>query len=271
MTQQVASPLRVFWQPGCTSCLATKQFLASQGIAFESINVREHPQAMQWLAALGARSVPVVARGQHWVYAQERADVVAFLGLQPQSVASVHSLTRLELTQRIDALLRATEQLANELPAALWEQGIAGRDDRTVLDLPFHIAQIVDGLLDAVTGGELTYEHFERRPAGPERTAPKVAAQLRRVRERFRSITASDAMDGAATANDTRSLRTYYGEQPLLRVLERSAWHAAQHARQLEHLLVAQGVQPSSPLSDRELAGLPLPAGVWDAEAGKVD
>ncbi|MCJ7838169.1 MAG: NrdH-redoxin, partial [Burkholderiales bacterium] len=29
----------MFWQPGCTSCLRTKEFLTRQGVDYESINV----------------------------------------------------------------------------------------------------------------------------------------------------------------------------------------------------------------------------------------
>ena len=50
--------IKVFWQPGCSSCLRTKEFLTKQGIDFESINVHNNPAGMAELATLGARSVP---------------------------------------------------------------------------------------------------------------------------------------------------------------------------------------------------------------------
>jgi arsenate reductase-like glutaredoxin family protein len=31
--------IRVYWAPGCTSCLRTKEFLTKQGIDFDSVNV----------------------------------------------------------------------------------------------------------------------------------------------------------------------------------------------------------------------------------------
>jgi hypothetical protein len=63
-----------------------------------------------------------------------------------------------------------------------------------------------------------------------------------------------------------RLLDTYYGAQPLHGVLERTAWHAAQHCRQLEHVILALGIEPKARLGDAELGGLPLPVGVWDKE-----
>ena len=74
--------LTVYWQPGCTSCLRTKEFLREHGVEFESVNVREDPQAMERLAALGARSVPVVARGDAFVYGQDLATVARFAGIE---------------------------------------------------------------------------------------------------------------------------------------------------------------------------------------------
>jgi hypothetical protein len=47
-------------------------------------------------------------------------------------------------------------------------------------------------------------------------------------------------------------------------VLERSAWHPAQHARQLMLLLEDLGIEPQGRLSAQDLAGLPLPEKAWD-------
>jgi hypothetical protein len=70
-------------------------------------------------------------------------------------------------------------------------------------------------------------------------------------------------------ANQSRlpvELDTYYGRQTLHAVLERTTWHVAQHARQLQRLLELRGVEPRPPLAPSLLAGLPLPEDVWDAE-----
>jgi len=62
-------------------------------------------------------------------------------------------------------------------------------------------------------------------------------------------------------------VRTYYGLRPLHEVLERTAWHVAQHARQIDHIAAVVLALPSAPrLDPRELVGLPVPQQVWDAE-----
>lgn len=247
--------ITVFWQPGCTSCLRTKEFLRTQGIEFESVNVREDPQAMARLAALGARSVPVIARGDAFVYGQDLAVVARFLGIEPD-------LQRLDvpvLVSRLLALLDSAALLVAQLPEQSWRERLPGRE-RTHLDLAYHVSQVVVGFLDAALGGRLTFEHFERKPPDHVATAADVARLIRSVSQ------ALAVWWGANQARLPAELDTYYGRQPLHAVLERTTWHVAQHARQLQRLLELRGVEPRPPVAPALLAGLPLPADVWDAE-----
>lgn len=247
--------ITVFWQPGCTSCLRTKEFLRTQGIEFESVNVREDPAAMARLAALGARSVPVIARGDAFVYGQDLAVVARFLGIEPD-------LQRLDvpvLVSRLLALLDSAALLVAQLPEQSWRERLPGRE-RTHLDLAYHVSQVVVGFLDAALGGRLTFEHFERKPPDHVATAADVARLIRSVSQ------ALAVWWGANQARLPAELDTYYGRQPLHAVLERTTWHVAQHARQLQRLLELRGVEPRPPLTPALLSGLPLPADVWDAE-----
>ena len=59
-------------------------------------------------------------------------------------------------------------------------------------------------------------------------------------------------------------VKTYMGEQPMHALFERSAWHSAQHARQLMALLERYGIAPEGPLTRKDLAGLPLPERLWE-------
>ena len=249
------SRLTVYWQPGCTSCLKTREFLRAHGIEFESVNVREDSAAMARLVALGARSVPVVASGDAFVYGQDLATVARFVGVAVEPA-------RLEvpvLVARLLALLDTTAALAAQLSPDALGAKLPGRE-RTQLGLAYHVAQVVVAFLDAALGGRLTYEHFERTPPGHVTTAADVARLIRSV---------SQALAVWWGANQSRlpaTLDTYYGHQPTHAVLERTTWHVAQHARQLERLLVLRGVRPRPGLDPALLAGLPLPEHVWDAE-----
>src|SRR5574342_706108 len=72
--------LRVYWRQGCSSCVKVKEFLTGLGVEFESIDVGLRPQAMDELRAMGVRTVPVVARGHDYVFAQALEDVSRFIG-----------------------------------------------------------------------------------------------------------------------------------------------------------------------------------------------
>jgi hypothetical protein len=60
------------------------------------------------------------------------------------------------------------------------------------------------------------------------------------------------------------TVKTYYGVQPLHHLLERSTWHSAQHARQIIAVLEGLGVKADRPLGEKDYAGLPMPAGLWE-------
>ena len=67
--------LKVYWQPGCSSCLKTKEFLLANGVEFESINVIDDENGFKELAALGPKLVPIVARGTGWANGAAFRDV----------------------------------------------------------------------------------------------------------------------------------------------------------------------------------------------------
>lgn len=247
--------LTLYWQPGCTSCLRTREFLASHGVPFESVNVREDAAAFERLQALGMRSVPVLARGAECVQCQDLAAVARFVGvdLQPARLAVP------VLVARLLALLDTSAALAGQLPLEALRQRLPGRE-RTHLDLAYHIPQVVVGFLDAALGGRLTEAHFERTPPDHVQTGADAARLTRSVAQ------ALATWWGANQSRLPEQVDTYYGRQELHGVLERTAWHVAQHARQLERLLELHGVEPRPGLPSGLLTGLPLPQEVWDPE-----
>lgn len=255
----MADLYRVYWQPGCTSCLKAKEFLAAHGIEFESINVRASADAMAELERLGARSVPVIARGDSFCFGQELEEVARFVGVPWRR----ERLPVPVLVERVRCLLRAAASLALQLPLPNFETRIEGRPDRTYGDIGYHVAMIVEGFLASAAGDELTFDYFLQRPIGAFRSSANVAAQIETTTRRF-----DDWWTAPAGHRAEQTLRTYYGPQPLHGVLERTAWHAAQHCRQLEHIVRSLGLTPAVTLGDAALGGLPLPDGVWDKEIG---
>ena len=144
------SQYRVYWQPGCSSCLKAKEFLARRGIPYESINVHAEAGAMDELKALGARSVPVVARDGEFVAAQDLDELARFLGVAEQR----RMLSNEALAEKLKLILAATDRYLGQLPEPVAAHRL--RQDRTVLDLAYHVFVIVTGFLDAARGGALT-------------------------------------------------------------------------------------------------------------------
>ncbi len=251
----MAAPIRVFWQPWCTSCLRVREFLSGRGVEFDSINVREDEDGLADLRRLGARSVPVVSRGDEFVFAQSIPDVVAFLGLGPEPTPD---LSPQELIERLELILGAAQRYAPQMPQSELETELPNRP-RSYRALLFHIFRIPEAFVEMTGGESLTYEMLGALPPPDIRTSSDIVAYGEGVR---RSVFAwlNDRDDNSCT----ELVSTYYGMQPLHEVLERTVWHSCQHVRQLMSLLERLDIPPDQPLTAEHFAGLPLPNQVWD-------
>ena len=251
----MTEPYRVFWQPGCSSCLKAKEFLAGHGIAFDSINVLADDGAMAALQALGARSVPVVSRGKDFVFAQSLSALAEFVGVKRDTTI----LPVRDLVQRVDRVLAVAQSHVRQLPLESLHSKLPGRN-RTYLDLGYHIFVIAEAFLIAARGGTLTFDLFERRPPSEIHDGVAAAELGEGIKKDFQDWW-SGTSDGTKLP---ATVKTYYGDQAIDDLLERTAWHAAQHTRQLAAVLENLDIALHDQLSDQDLAGLPLPDHVYD-------
>jgi glutaredoxin len=249
--------VRVFWQPGCTSCLRTKEFLTRAGVEYESVNVHGNAAGMEELRKLGARSVPIVSRGDRFVYAQTLTDVVRFLDLQ---IKLHERLGPDELVQKLDLVLSAAARYVRQIPAERLELPFRNRN-RAIRVLAHHAFRIPDAFLEVAPAGPLAYERIMKVPGEDIRTAEDIARYGESVLARFEQWWAAYPDKACATEMDT-----YFGRHSMHEVLERTVWHPAQHTRQLMLILDELGIEPNRRLTMDDLAGLPLPEKAWDAE-----
>jgi len=226
-------------------------------VPFESVDVSARPEAMEELRALGVRTVPVVARGNEFVFAQELADVSAFVGRPVE----FQRLPPEALMSKWRTVLTAAQRHVLQIPPGrLAERATEGRD-RSVRDLAYHVHQVPDSFLQAVEDGvrDLTSVYNRPPPAHVTSVAHirdygiSVLGRLERWWER-------EGKSNAATAK----LETYYGDQPLHHVMERCTWHSAQHARQIIAVLERFGIRADGPLTREDYAGLPMPEALWE-------
>jgi hypothetical protein len=137
---------------------------------------------LEQLRALGARSVPVVARGGEFVYAQVIKDVVDFLGLDDETGPQ---LSPAELARRYDEVLERAVTLVGQMPDECLERELPNRP-RSWRVLLHHVFQIPTAFLDMEESGEpMTYDAMVAPPPQALRTAADIAAFGATVRERF--------------------------------------------------------------------------------------
>ncbi len=172
-------------------------------------------------SALGARSMPVLSRGDDFVFAQNIAQVVAFLKLDEKAGPVLSPAQLVERMQRfIDAALRIIplmpdDQLETQMP----------NRPRSYARLAHHMFRIPEAFVEAAGGA-----FFSHGLAG-EVTRPEELASTAAFADYGRRVAHSVAHWWQATADKSAqaTVETYYGPQKLHEVLERSTWHIAQH------------------------------------------
>lgn len=256
-TETIDDVIRVYWQPGCTSCLRTKEFLTRHGIAFESRNVLASEEAYAELSRFGLRQVPIVTRAEKWANGQVLADVARLVGIS--GLNSV-LLPVADMRRRLDDILAATERQCAQLPDDQLATQLPNRP-RSYADLVYHTFNIADAFLEERAGIPLTFDSYNRDPA-PGAGKDDLIAYGRDVRQR---VTAWFSANAATVDWNTRA-DVYYGDQTLHQFLERTTWHSGQHARQMAWVLEGLGITPDRPLGRETFEGLPMPEKVWDDE-----
>ena len=204
------------------------------------------------------RNVPVVAKGESFVFGQDLEDVAEFVGLQ----GTGHTpLPPDELVAKWIDVLRAAQRLVRQIPDDKMSERVIPNRDRAIRLLTHHVFRIGEAFLEtAIDGVDYAIQHANVPPAeGTYTTGPQVAEYGEQVIARIEKWWAA-----LEDKSGQQKLPTFYGPQPLHQVLERSTWHSAQHARQIAAVLERYGIQPDRPLTADDLAGLPLPERLWE-------
>ena len=253
--------LKAYWQPGCTSCLRMKEFLTKHGVPFVSVNVLEDESGRAELAALGVRSVPIIARGLDWANGQVLADVARVAGI---TLAPAKILPPAELYQRLTVIQVAAQRLFAQIPADKIQHQLPGRP-RSYADLTFHIFHIAELFVAHMTMGRALIEgDYNRKPPPVWGTKGPILAYGRDVQTRLHTWWE----DRGRRADFSGAADVYYGVQTAHEFFERTTWHSGQHVRQLTFVVETLGLVPDRPPGPDTWRGLPMPSEVWDAGVG---
>lgn len=258
--ENLALPLKVYWQPGCSSCLKTKEFLIDHGIAFHSVNVLDDEEGFKELQALGIRLVPIVARGPVWANGAVFRDVAKVAGFE---YGGHKLLPPVEIKDKVLMILDATQRYLAQIPDDKLDDILPGRP-RSYRQLVYHVFDIPKVFLDRVEHDTpYTYEALKSILPEEMKTRDDLAGYGRGTRER---LAAWWDREGAATDFEQPG-KVYYGEVSLHEVLERTGWHSGQHTRQIILMLREKlAIEPNGALDDADFTGLPMPKNVWDNE-----
>jgi hypothetical protein len=208
------------------------------------------------LQRLGARSIPVLSRGDEFVFAQNIAQVVAFLKLDEKAGPV---LSPAQLVERMLRFIDAALVIVPLIPDEKLDTEVPNRP-RAYRALAHHMFRIPESFVE-IAGGTYFDDKLpaEVRDKGDLASTAALAAYGKRVRDKVEACW-RHAPDKSAQ----QIVQTYYGPQKLHEVLERSTWHIGQHTRQWMMLLDMAGMVFERPLRDADFADLPMPNQVWD-------
>ncbi len=215
----------------------------------------EDPAGLDELRRLGARSVPVLSRGDDYVVAQNIGHVVKFLGLDERTGPV---LSPDQLVERLNRFLDAAIRMIPQMPDAKLATEVPNRP-RSYRVLGHHIFRIAETFLEVGNGATLAYERLTARPPDTMQSTAEIVAYGADVRRRLANWWAAKA-----DKSGRDPVQTYYGPQILHEYLERTTWHVGQHVRQWIMLLGMAGIAPDRPPGEADFADLPMPSQVWD-------
>jgi len=164
-----------------------------------------------------------------------------------------------ELVARINIVMTALARYMRQVSPEGLERKSPDRD-RALRDLGYHAGHVARAFLSAYETNEFNARAFYGDATPDVQTSEELAAHALDTRDMvltwWENAGQYDPLD--------RVVETYWGARTLHEVLEREAWHGAQHTRQVIMFLGMLGIEPDGPLTAQDLAGLPLPERVWD-------
>jgi hypothetical protein len=213
------------------------------------------PEGLGELRRLGARSVPVLSRGDDWIFAQNIGHVVKFLGLNE---VTGPVLSPVALMERLELFVQTAIRIVPQMPDALLAVEVPNRP-RSYLALGHHLFRIPEGLLEVAAGATLVNDMLTGGPPPEMNTSAGVGVYGQQVLGALHAW-----WDPKADKSGRETVQTYYGPQMLHELMERTTWHCGQHVRQWFMLLGMAGIEPVVTLEDAAFVGLPMPSSVWD-------
>ncbi len=234
--------------------MKTKELLSSWGIEFDPIDVQADPTGLDELKRFGVPRVPAVIVGDRAVHGWNPAGYAELVGVDYKPAVKLPPQV---LATRLDRILASTEALVRMIPDARMEWTPPERK-RPLADLAFHVFRLSLGYIEGADHASFPASVHTETPPADMRTGDAIARYGSLVRGRI-----SGWFQGAGGDEFARTIEAYWGPISSHDLLERTAWHAGQHLRQLYILAERLEITPSAPLPVDAFEGLPMPSEIW--------
>lgn len=206
------------------------------------------------LKRIGIPRVPATVVGSQFVHGWNPEALARLVGIEQ---VIVPALNPQELAQSLDRILSYAQHGIAAAPDHLMTVERGGRK-RSLRDLSYHVFRLTLGFVEAMETGYFPVTPITDYGPTDIRTGPQIAEFGAAVRERFNAWFATAPLEVFR-----KPVGTYYGEQSIHALFERTAWHAGQHTRQIYLILEEFGVMPPGSLDDSVFDGLPMPEALW--------
>jgi hypothetical protein len=216
--------------------------------------VQANPAANDELKRFGIPRVPAVIVGDRAVHGWNPAGYAELVGVEYKPAVK---LAPRVLAARLDRILGSTEALTKLFPDDRMEWTPPERK-RPIADLAFHVFRLSLGYIEAADHGTFPASVHAETPSADMCTGDAIARYGALVRGRI-----SGWFQGAGDDEFSRTIEAYWGPISSHDMLERTAWHAGQHLRQLYILADRLEIKAPSPLPTDAFEGLPMPSEIW--------
>ena len=200
------------------------------------IDVLNDPGGREKLLALGVRNVPVVAKGENYVFGQNLEDVAEFVGLQ----GTGHKpLPPDQLIKKWINVLRALQRYARQMPTQRIHERVIENRERSIRLLTHHAFRIGEAYLESVIDGvEYAVQHANVPPKdGTFLTGAEIAGYGEEVIGRLQKWW--DGLEDKSLSRKTEDLLRHAADAHRVRALDlalRAACAAVDpRARALRH------------------------------------
>lgn len=203
----------------------------------------------------GLRKVPVVARGDEYVFGQMLDVVAKFVG---KELGGPARLSPEALFEKYRTILAAGQRYMRQFPPERLNERVIPNRERLIRTLCYHVFRIGEAFQEVWNGAVYSEKIADNIPPD-SMTGDDIARYGEEIWKRYETW-----WSGLEDRKLSRTLKTYYGDTEAHKVFERVTWHSAQHCRQLVAVLERMGIQPDRPLTAQDLAGLPLPERLFE-------